>query len=745
MRRLALMLAVTAVVATPALAQDSTAPDAFYTIGDAVLYNDTTEQINTFVVDTAPITSSWGNAFRIAPLVKSSKTSFNYLSSLMSSQGMSRDQLAGVEFPFESYSLWTAPFQGVNAAANEPPASIVDTTGWSGNQFSVAFSEYGTGDEGGNLNGIIGAVVNYLPEEPSRLYVARVAAAQNSELSSENRAQFGFGSVDAHGNVHFRADDYQVGTNPPIWYPIAENNHFRVRLVDTPTGTGRDGSTLNVIDLYSDDDPTATDWILQFYQDTSLGCPTIIPESVASRPVLLAGTYNWTYVYEMTALAATIDVSHRAAGTTGHRGSLNFSPLLTCVQDSVGTAGLIAYSGATGFTHVLNMMDVDANGVVLNKYGLVTPQTYSNLPPNNVTFGGPANGGAKFDHYHGTSFFRGGPQVAIGKDQAGRGMAAAVLYDLNAFNEQYQNPYNAVAVARFNCGDHVNADWALAGYIAQTDDAGTTNDPTDDSWDGSPVYGGPNGDTVIGRLAPLYAIDGLTGNTRGPSMSAPAMDAVGNIYFLSAFERYEPNYVSSGIFRAVYDPATFSYKLELVVEYSEIFDGLNSTVSYRVAYLDIRYSSTVSSGTIWAGNICQTGYAGMDVSNLDPADPRTLGGLVFYASIVYDSDGDGDHGSPDGMNQDQEYNVLMLLTGDGELGPVGCPGDSNCDGSINWRDIDFFVAAQNDNLSAWNALHLSVYGTPPTCPFENNDVDGSGSANWRDIDPFVALQNTTCP
>ncbi len=77
--------------------------------------------------------------------------------------------------------------------------------------------------------------------------------------------------------------------------------------------------------------------------------------------------------------------------------------------------------------------------------------------------------------------------------------------------------------------------------------------------------------------------------------------------------------------------------------------------------------------------------------------------------------------------------------------PTGCAGDSNCDGSINWRDIDFFVAAQNDNEAAWTDLHLAVYGVAPDCPFANNDVDGSGSVNWRDIDPFVAVQNTTCP
>ncbi len=71
-----------------------------------------------------------------------------------------------------------------------------------------------------------------------------------------------------------------------------------------------------------------------------------------------------------------------------------------------------------------------------------------------------------------------------------------------------------------------------------------------------------------------------------------------------------------------------------------------------------------------------------------------------------------------------------------------CPGDSNCDWLIYWRDIDYFVAAQNDNVAAWEAMFLP--GTP-TCSFENNDVNGDGTVNWRDIDPFVALMNTTCP
>ncbi|MCK4342701.1 MAG: hypothetical protein KAY37_13370 [Phycisphaerae bacterium] len=74
--------------------------------------------------------------------------------------------------------------------------------------------------------------------------------------------------------------------------------------------------------------------------------------------------------------------------------------------------------------------------------------------------------------------------------------------------------------------------------------------------------------------------------------------------------------------------------------------------------------------------------------------------------------------------------------------PCRCPGDSNCDTTRSWRDIDFFVAAMNDNVAAWEALFAPG---SPSCPFLNNDVNNDGTVNWRDIDPFVALMNTPCP
>jgi len=76
----------------------------------------------------------------------------------------------------------------------------------------------------------------------------------------------------------------------------------------------------------------------------------------------------------------------------------------------------------------------------------------------------------------------------------------------------------------------------------------------------------------------------------------------------------------------------------------------------------------------------------------------------------------------------------------GLCAPALCPGDGNCDGVINWRDIDYLVAAQNDNVSAWQAK----FASPPTCDFLNLDTNLDDHVNWRDIDPFIAVMNTTC-
>ncbi|MBK9127869.1 MAG: alpha amylase C-terminal domain-containing protein [Phycisphaerales bacterium] len=76
--------------------------------------------------------------------------------------------------------------------------------------------------------------------------------------------------------------------------------------------------------------------------------------------------------------------------------------------------------------------------------------------------------------------------------------------------------------------------------------------------------------------------------------------------------------------------------------------------------------------------------------------------------------------------------------------PAACPGDANCDGSVDFDDIDYFVAALGGQ-QAWIDLHLTLTGQPPTCSFASNDVNGSGQVDFDDIDAFVAAIGSSCP
>jgi hypothetical protein len=58
-------------------------------------------------------------------------------------------------------------------------------------------------------------------------------------------------------------------------------------------------------------------------------------------------------------------------------------------------------------------------------------------------------------------------------------------------------------------------------------------------------------------------------------------------------------------------------------------------------------------------------------------------------------------------------------------------GDMNCDGTIDFADINPFIQALTDP-AAWEQAH-------PGCPLMNGDINGNGTFGFDDINPFVAL------
>jgi len=624
-----------------ALAQDSVSK-AQGLPGDAVSVYATAEQVNDYVVDLAKFRTSWGTPFGIAPLVKSSKIQDAYFTGAFSAQAMSRTLRHNVPFARTSYSYWKGQGFGINNDTSlNDPGTPIDTSGYRGHQFAVAFSEFG-----GNANSVVSALVNYLPNRPNRLYVSRVPAAINGLSLSENRSQLGLGSIDSHGNTYFRADGF--GASGPN--TILDNNLFRIKTFM------RSATSLNMIDNSGGSDSSATDWLV-VRSTISHNTPGCAPEGVIGRPMLLSSNFNALYLYESSPGVITTTSDHRI-GLADHRGAVAFSPVSISqggLGDLYSTVGSCAMYGSDGFvTQWLLLWGIKNDGSVVSNVILDPPLSITDNSDGFVfPASAPGNVITDFIHHGSQTAFRGGNgQVAMGQDPNGKVLAATTVVsdELSGLN----NPVNAIAVARFDRKDPEGTlEWTVASY---------TNWPG-----GKAIKDGPGGN-AIGQIVELNLVTG--GSPYGPSHSAPVIDGAGNIWLLSSVELYDPeggpSDFDNALVRAVYNPDTFSYELELVLQLGQVLAGKNSDTNYQIRFLSIADSNSVDSSTLWSGNALAGSLNDMNVRGLETRDPRTLGGLVLWAEIVYDVNRDGDFikvtgSSGDPLSEDQEYNVLLYV------------------------------------------------------------------------------------
>jgi hypothetical protein len=113
-----------------------------------------------------------------------------------------------------------------------------------------------------------------------------------------------------------------------------------------------------------------------------------------------------------------------------------------------------------------------------------------------------------------------------------------------------------------------------------------------------------------------------------------------------------------------------------------------------------------------------------------------------------DLDGDGDTQEPTPWDLDgwlrfiDDPNTPDTGSGDPPVVDMGAfefrgglrPGDLNCDGTVDFGDINPFVLYLS-NYWAWLQTYMD-------CPPENGDINGDGTyrqASFGDINPFVAL------
>ncbi len=668
----------------PALAQDSVSK-VHALPGDAVSAWAVSEQKNDYVVDQTAIHASWGTVFGIAPIAKASAlrdTTPDFFSKQLSSQGMSSVLKTSVPFARASYSYWNAQGFGVNDdPARNDAGTPIATSGLTGYQFGFGFAEFGNGLFATPLNNVIGGVVNFTPSLPSRLYVARVAAAINGTGEDCNLAQVGLGSVDEDGEISFRAEGPGATVACGSFNGLSINNYMRVRSLARGAGT-------NILSSTGGSDAGATDWLMAFSSVTH-NTPTSVSPSLAGRPILLGSNFNKEYVFEQVAgsTVAAPAMSHFASGITDQRGGVgylprNFTSLFTTASVN-GTAGILAYDAST-LAGSINLWGVASDGSALSPRAVSLPATISD-PAQPGWSNTIIAGTQQFDHYHSQVAFRGGNSpVALGIDQSGNLLAAAVVYYAGPFVPPAvlanQNRNNYIAVSKTTPAGVTS--WTVAAWTAEA-----TAGPISD---GKTIY--QNGTTPIGRLS---------GAAFGPTMSAPMIDAVGNIWFLGEMTlTANPGVTTVGLLRAVLDPASFSYKLELVLQQGSVIQGRNSATNYQIRFLEIADSDSVSSGTAFSGNISSAADRNMSTSGLATSDARALGGLVIRASILYDVNGDGQFvrsvgtgGTPG--SPDEDYEVLLYLS-----------ASTDCNGNGIPDDRDILDGTSND---------LNANGVPDTC------------------------------
>ena len=549
-------------------------------------------------------------------------------------------------------------------------------------------------------------MVGFEPNNPNRLYVdRRVAALNTSGPSTGDSSQLGGVSIDASGNLYYRADNF--GTTGPN--AVSGNNLFRTRLAN------RDCSAINLISTGGTLD--GTDWLLNA-SGTTHAVPSSVPASIAGGNGLIADpNFNGEYVYGSAPGGLTATMGHldpaTSAGTRGTFGGTAHQAL----GSGVYTFALSAQNVSDGNNTVVNLWSVDANGAVVDRKGFEVPLTVTDNDSGFTINYIP--GVYESRHHTGPTAFRGGVgTVAVGSDQAGRTLIAKTISE-NGLNGDVSHQ---IVVGRFD-DPNGPVEWTMAAYI---DIFGLfTQD------EGKEIYDGDG--NVIGQLVGLQRV---APNLTGPGMSAPAIDSVGNVWFLSSIEQFDvfPGGLSrttSALLRAVYDPDTFSYRLEQVMDVGTIVEGQNSGVDYRLAFLGTATNgNTPAPNSLWSTAVADGAWNGADTTGLDTADPMTNGGVVLSTSIIYDSNGDGVFNNPTSnffdpaFPADEAYSLAFYIGYYAD--EVDCIADFNNDGLVNFFDVSAFIAAFNSQ--------------DPSA-----DVNNDGLFNFFDVSDFIAAFNQGCP
>lgn len=734
-RRLLAVMGVALSAAAPAMAQDSIgltttsnglpgdAPSAFQA-GTGLPPNDT-RQVLRYVVDLTTKTSSWGASYAIGPVVKSSKSnSSGFFDQLIGAQAVSNRFGIGPVFSAAGYALWTnAPTIGVNPPQNAAPTGFVNGAGLHGQGFGMAFMEFGAGLDGAlgtndDEQAVIGAMVNFQVRTPNRLLVTRTVGAMNkAAVNTGGTASFGLGAIDEAGNLHAYADGFGLTSGSRL----TQRNLVRLRL------GARNAAAIN--NIFQSGGPGAADAGATDFVRTSptpMTVPGIISQKISgglNRPVMLSTDLTSNYIAETgttTPLTTTVAPGSYLPANSGPRGGFSFIPqTFTPVNaggTNIGTGATLARTDANTKTRAVQVLGVGANGSLNGQFTVNLPGSSGDMvdPTDSFAPGAPFAPitSHEFTNYQSQASFRGGSsQVAMTVLPSGDLLLCGLVAATGGGSSVPQSMDNYLAVARVPASGGAPA-WTV---VAHTGDAGGFAGGLSKAILGRAGPTAPA--TVIGRLAKFTEAYGVS--TTGPSISSPAMDRAGNVYFLATMglNNVSGTTFTTGLVRANRNASTDAYELELLAQLGDVVAGANSGRSYQVQFLGLADADSVDSGSIFSSSIVQDSIAGANAAAASYGNPYSLGVLAFKAKIVYDVNQDGAYIDPSGAvsvstSPDQAYDVVMAIM------PRARLGDFNRDGATTIDDIFVF-------LNAW-------FGGQPAA-----DWDGDGAVSINDIFVFL--------
>ena len=613
-------------VAGAAFGQDSVAntPGG----NDALSAYDTSTLRTRYVVDGVSLTSSWGQSWWIAPVAKASRDlDPMFRTQILGSSAASYGFTLSPTFASTDFALWTARGAGVHPSANTP-AAVVSRTGFT-EQFAIAATDFSL-----SPTNIASTIIGRDAENFARLYVTRtgVASSRASSAAAET-ATLSLGSVTPSGQVFFRADNFT--TVPATTNRITGDN---ILSFNSATATVSSVNTLFLNAGVNTAGNAATSYIVR-----ADAAPYNTPSSVwfpsGNSYALIFDVRAFYRAGSSTANISAVSSAHRPAGIVGHRGNPSFAPI-TPLGGTAGTVAGLAKSSAGGTAAPISNLaafGVNSTGAGVPTIASGTPRTFA-LPAPITVPGYTANAAsnASFKQYLSQETFRGGNgHVGIGSTATGQLVLAAVASDPTA------DDFVAVVTAT----SPSTADWTIAGYP------------------GMPVLNGPGG-TQIGTI-----------QTTNASFSAPAVDLLGNVYFVAS---WKPSLtpVTTGLFKAVRTGT--GYELEKLLSVGDAFNGANSASTYTVSSITLNDADSLASGAFHSSSLLQQQSPSATTS--DPTLAKAVGGMIVNATLTYNNNG-----------TNEIYDSVLLLTPQIAIEPAPCPGDFDGNLAVTADDIFAFL------------------------------------------------------